>query len=713
MIETTAVRTSAGLFAATAMLSVMLTGFALAQSNDNEVVLDPLIVLGNQEDATGSIGDSNNPPTVTGSKIPVFANEVPQSLSILGREDLERFNADRVSETLRYTPGVTTDVFGDDEDYDWLLVRGFKADQTGVFLDNAQNLAFAFGSFYVDPYALERIEVLRGPSSALYGGSNPGGILNYVSKRPGDRIREVILGIDDAPAGSISFDYGDPLGNGQAYRVTGRFKAGEKYDDFNEGARGTFAPSYKFIAGAATEVTLLANIHIADEQHNGSTFLPYAGTVTATDEFGYIDQDANFSDPDWDSYSREQFSASAIIEHTFANDFTLTGIGRVGIASVEERYYYPFGYAGFSATPTDAVGTLSLIAFEHDTLTRTAQTDIRYYGIIETGAVEHDLLFGIDARYYWLDETQASGFGSNQVVNPTAPGTPSLGAPYQDATTTQSQVGFYFQDQLRFGNGWIVTGNIRRDFADTEQDGSARFSRDDSETSYRGAVAYAFENGITPYLTYSTFFNPLIASPANGVTEPEFGEQFEAGVKWAPEGRAYRLSAALFQIDRENVVTGVFPNFDQLGEVRSNGLEFEGGYDFGMGLSVAGAATFLDAEIREDSNAALIGKTPTLIPEHQISARIDYAFPGSLSGLSVGAGVRHLGESFANASNTLNVSDSTIFDVFGAYEITKNAALNLTATNIADKRYVTGCESEFVCSYGSGREIKLTLKSTW
>lgn len=700
----------------TVLLTALLTGLggnASAQQAGSTTVLDPLVVLGNQEDATGPVGGAGNPPTVTGSKVPVYASEVPQSLSILGREDIERFNSDSVSEALRYTPGVTTDVFGDDDDYDWLRIRGFQADQTGVFLDNAQNLSFAFGSFFIDPYALERIEVLRGPSSALYGGSNPGGIVNYVSKRPGGRVREVVLGLDDAPAGSFAFDYGDPLGDGQAYRVVGNFEGGDKYDDFNSGTRGTFAPSFKFKTPNATEVTLLANLHIADEQHNGSTFLPYAGTVTKTAEFGYIGDDENFSDPDWDEYSREQFSATAIVEHTFDNNFTLTGIGRAGVASVEERYWYPFGYSGFSATPTDSAGTLSMIAFEHDTLVRTAQTDIRYYGIVDTGPVSHDLLFGLDARYYWLNETQASGFGTNRVVDPVNPGTPTLGAPYQDATTTQSQTGFYFQDQLRFGDGWIVTGNLRHDFVDTEQDGASGFSRNDSQTSYRGAVAYEFDFGITPYVTYSTFFNPLITSSTAGVTKPETGEQIEAGVKWAPRGAPFYLSAAVFEITRENVLTGIFPNYNQLGEVESRGFEFEGGYDFGMGLSIAGAATFLDAEVTEDSNAALIGKTPTLIPEHEIAVRAEYAFSGQLDGLTLGAGARHRGESYANDANTLTVSDSTIYDLYGSYELVEGVRLNLTAINIADERYVTGCQTEYVCSYGSGRELRLALKAIW
>ncbi|QHQ35129.1 TonB-dependent siderophore receptor [Algicella marina] len=682
---------------------------ALAQEGDQFVDLGTF-VLRNQEDATGPVGDDNNPPTVTGSKIPLQISEIPQSVSVLGREDIDRFDANRVSEALRYTAGVTADVYGDDNDYDWLRVRGFQADQTGVYLDNAQNLAFAFGSFYIDPFTLERIEVLRGPSSALYGGSNPGGIVNYVSKRPGGRIREFTLGVSDAIGGWAEFDVGDDLAGGRSYRVVGRIEGGDKYDDFNSGLRGTLAPSFRLETDGGTEITLLANIHVADEQHNGSTFLPYEGTVVPTEEFGFIDPDANFSDPDWDSYAREQASFTAIVEHGFENGFTLTGIGRVGIASVEESYWYPFGYAGYSPTPTDADGTLAMLAFEHDTLARTAQTDIRYYGTVETGPVSHDLLFGLDARYYWLDETQAVGFGSNSVVDPTPPGTPVLGAPYQDAVTTQQQVGLYFQNQMRYG-GWLGTFNLRHDFVDTEQDGAAGFSRHDSETSYRVALAYELANGFTPYVAYSSFFDPIIASPANGVTEPEQGDQIEVGFKWAPEGGNFSLAAAAFEIHRENVVTGVFPSYDQLGEVRSRGVEIEGKYAFGNGLQVGAAATFLDAEVTEDSDPTLIGTTPTLIPETDLSLYAAYDFGGRLDGLTLGAGVRHLGESFATASNTLKVDSSTIVDMFASYEFANGWEGNLSVTNVADERYVTGCETEFVCSYGSGREFSLSLTS--
>ncbi len=687
-----------------------------AMAQDDETGFLGTIELRTQEDATGPVDGQVNPPTVTGSKFPTPLNEVPQSLSILGTDEIERFNATNVSTALRYTAGVTADVFGADTDYDWLRVRGFQADQTGVYLDNAQNLAFAFGSFYIDPYTLERIEVLRGPSSALYGGSNPGGIVNYVSKRPGDRVRELTFGINDAVGAWVEFDYGDFLGSGASYRFTGRLEGGSKYDDLNEGLRGTLAPGFKFTTQGGTEITVLANIHMADEKHNGSTFLPYYGTVEETAEFGFIDRDANFSDPDWDSYVREQMSVSTIVEHEFDNGFTFTGIGRVGVASVEESYYYPFGYSGYATTPQDADGTLSLIAFEHDTLTRTAQTDMRFYGTLFTGAVSHDVLAGLDARYYWIDETQASGFGTNTVVNPTAPGIPTLGAPYQDAITTQQQVGLYLQDQIRWG-GWIATLNARHDFVTTEQDGAAGFSRSDSESSYRAALAYSFDNGITPYVTYSTFFDPLIISPANGVTEPGRGEQIEAGLKWMPTDGNFSLTAAAFRIDRENVVTGTFGAYDQLGEVRSNGFEFEGRYDFANGLSISGAATFLDVEVTADSDASLIGTTPTLTPDKELSLLVAYdfgqRFNGPLSGLTLGAGLRHRGESWADAANTLKVGASTVYDLYAGYEFTEGLSATLAVTNVADERYVTGCQTVYVCSYGGGREISLSLTRTW
>ena len=275
---------------ATALLLCSATS-ASSQTTDEDVIVLQDINVAYTESATGPVNGTVNPLTATGGKVPLEVNRVPQSISVLGRQEIETFSASQVSEALRYTAGVTTEVFGNDQDYDWIRVRGFQADQTGVYLDNAQNLAFAFGSFFIDPYTLERIEVLRGPSSALYGGSNPGGILNYVSKRPGGHVGELSLSINDAGQSSLAFDYGEDLSADRAFRLTGRLQAGDGYDDLNSGWRGTLAGGFKMALDTGTEITLLANLHKADEQHNGSTFLPYYGTVVPTAEFGFIDPD--------------------------------------------------------------------------------------------------------------------------------------------------------------------------------------------------------------------------------------------------------------------------------------------------------------------------------------------------------------------------------------------------------------------------------------
>ncbi|OIQ32227.1 MAG: ferrichrome-iron receptor [Alphaproteobacteria bacterium MedPE-SWcel] len=697
----------------TALCSCLALSTLPALAQEGEIIVLDDIDVTFTENATGSVDQQSNPLTVTGGKVPLLLSEVPQSVSVLGREEIETFDATRVSEALRYTAGVTAEVFGDDNDYDWLRVRGFQADQTGIYLDNAQNLSFAFGSFFVDPYTLERIEVLRGPSSALYGGSNPGGIVNYVTKRPGGHVGEMSFSLNDAGRAAVAFDLGEDLAGDRAYRVTGRLEAGEHHDDINSGWRGTLSGGYKLTTDAGTELTFLTTLHKADEQHNGSTFLPYDGTVVPTTEFGFIDPDANFSDPDWDSYARDQATVSAIAEHEFANGFTLTGIGRLGYVSLEESYYYPYGYSGYALSPSDADGTLSLVAFEHDTTVRTAQADIRYFGRVNTGAVEHNLLLGLDARSYTLDETQASGFGSNTVVNPTAPGTPVTSI-YQDAETKQKQLGIYAQNQIGWGAGWRATFNLRHDWVDTEQVGTSNFSRSDSETSYRAALAYEFAGGFTPYLSLSSFFNPLISSPSSGVTQPESGDQIELGFKWMPQGSNFSVSGALFQIDQENVVTGAFPSYNQLGEVRMRGLELEAAYDFGNGLRVKGAATTLDAEITADSDSSLIGLSPTLVPELELSLLAEYAFAGPrLTGLSIGGGLRHRGESFANDANTLSVPSYTVYDAYLQYALAADTDLRLSVTNIGDDRYVTGCQTAYVCSYGAGREFALTLTKTF
>ncbi|RVV99993.1 TonB-dependent siderophore receptor [Mesobaculum littorinae] len=696
-----------GLRGGTAALALMLPAMATAQDTLGTIVLEA------EEDAgTGPVGGIANPVTTTGAGTPTPLNEIPQSVTVIGSEALEARNVTTVGEALRYSAGVFSEVYGDDGDYDWHFIRGFQSDQTGVFWDGVQNLSYGFGSLYVDPYTLERIEVLRGPASVLYGGSNPGGVLNYVSKRPGGRVRELTFGANDAGRVWTGIDWGDDLGQGRAYRLTARIEGGDTYDDFNDGVRGVVAPGLSFTLDSGTKVTLLGNYTHADEQHSGGTFLPYYGTVVPAD-FGTIDPETNFSDPDWDYYDRRQGALTAIVEHEFGNGWSLGATGRIAHAEIEEGYFYPSGYDGFQPQPGDA-GQLSLGAFTHDSTLDAYEGDLHVAGDITTGGVRHDLLVGIDARRFELDQTQTSNFTfTADPLDPTAPGTPVMGDPYIDGVTTQDVFAIYAQDQLRFGQGWIATANLRHDWVTTETRGLTEFVREDSETSYRAGLAYEFANGLTPYAAASSFFLPTIASPAEGVTKPESGDQIELGVKYAPAGMDAFVTASVFRIDRENVITGTFGNYSQLGEVRSQGVEVEGHYGFGNGVRLQAAATMLDLEVTEDANLDLVGNSPVLIPETQAALRLDYDFDGGLQGLSLGAGLRYQGESWADEANTLKVGTATLVDLYAGYDWDNGWGLDLAATNIGDEAYVTGCRGLVTCSYGAGRQISLDLTRRW
>ena len=170
-----------------AMIGLCAAGAAQAESADT--ALAPIVVQG-QSVGNGAIGPVKGyvaKETTTGSKTDTPLNEVPQAVSVIGRQEMDdRGVVNKVDEALRYTPGVTAAPFGVDADTDWIYIRGFDATQTGVYLDGLQLFTYGFGGFQIDPFMLERVEVLKGPASVLYGGGNAGGIVNYVRKRPTD-----------------------------------------------------------------------------------------------------------------------------------------------------------------------------------------------------------------------------------------------------------------------------------------------------------------------------------------------------------------------------------------------------------------------------------------------------------------------------------------------------------------------------------------------
>ena len=665
--------------------------------------------------------------TRSGTKSTTELKEVPQSVTVVGREQIDDQSPQKIDEALRYVAGVSTSTYGTDADTDWFFIRGFQAEQTGVFLDGLSLFQTGFGTFLVDPFFLERIEVIKGPSSVLYGSGNPGGFVNMISKRPTDEpLRYVETGINNFGNGYLGLDFSDKLGSSDvmSYRVTGKLSGGGWETDHAKDFRGTIAPSLTWSPDDSTSLTILSSYQNIDLTHTSTGFLPYVGTVVDSPNFGRIPRDFFYGDEDFDTYERQQAMIGYEFEHTFDNIWTVRQNVRYANVSLKEDALYANGASLVDPTK------IARYRFAHDTDVGLLTVDNQLEGEFATGGLAHNLLVGLDYRHYNIDQVQATGgfVPGDLDIDPQNPiygnvTLPNLFDPYADNEFKRDQVGIYAQDQIKFGGGWVATLNGRYDFVSTKIDDRTAAAlgstdTDNSKFTWRAALAYEFENGLTPYVSYSTSFNPATSvDPVNGLPDPDEGKQWEAGVKYQPDFMDALITAAYFDITRENVVKSEFvggmSRYYAIGEVKARGFEASAQANVTEGLKAIAAFTYIDMEVVKDLRPELVGNTPVQVPDLTASFWLDYSFQNdALSGLSVAAGVRHVGKSWANDANTLKVPAATLVDAAIRYE-KDNWSVALNASNLFDKRYVASCQSEGSCGYGAGRTFMLKASTSF
>ncbi|MGY3604861.1 MULTISPECIES: TonB-dependent siderophore receptor [unclassified Bradyrhizobium] len=656
--------------------------------------------------------------SMAGTKTNTPIMETPQAISVIGSEQIRDQKPGKLDEILRYAPGVVAGTFGADVRNDWFLIRGFKSDDIGLFLDGLQLFYTSYASWKLQPFNLERVEVLRGPSAVLYGGSSPSGIVNAISKMPpAEPMRYLETGVNNFGNAYVAFDFGGPVqtqaNNGQLfYRVVGQVQNGGTQVDFTPNNNYFIAPSVTWKPDADTSFTVLASASY--NQTRSQNFLPYVGTVVDA-PFGRIPTSLFASDPSMDTFKREQEMLGYQFERNLSDSVTFRQNARFAHVDVTLATLYGLGYA-----TTPAAANLARGNFVTRGIANQADLDSQLEYRFATGPLRHTMLFGLDLKHYSLADWQ--GFGSatplnllNPVYTPTAA---FNGAPYQDATLTQKQLGAYIQDQVKLDrftlvlsgrNDWVSTNNDNRIGPDQ--------NRDDSRFSGRVGLIYNFDSGVAPYVAYATSYNPIVGrNAANQLLLPETGEQTEIGLKVQPLGFNGHFGVALFDLKRQNALT-TDPNNTLLqtqnGEVTSRGVEAEIVANVMPGLKVTGSFTTYNLFISKDLNPALIGKAPTNTPQQVASTWADYTFQdGPLRGFGFGGGLRYVGESFADTANTLTVPAVFLGDATVHYEWQNwRAALNVV--NISDKIYVASCSSSTACFYGDRRRITASLSYKW
>jgi len=692
-----------------------------AGAANEAATLEPIQVHGTDE-AVQYVADTSSAGTKTGARL----IETPQSISVVTRRQMDDQAAQSVRQSLRYTPGLTAEYRGaGGSRYDTVIYRGFGGgiNYDYSYLDGMRLLGANYAIPQIDTYNLERVEVLRGPSSVLFGQGTPGGLVNLVSKKPtATPLHEIELQAGSHDFAQAAFDFGGPVDkDGKVlYRLTGVAHTGNTQIDQQKDQRVAIAPSVTFRPSADTSLTILAQYQ-RDPYGGYYGFLPAVGTIQDLPGGGRIGRDFFDGSPEFDEFKRTQTAIGYLLDHRVNDVWSVQSNFRYMHMDMDYKSVYT---TGLDATnPANPLLTRRAIVnhAKLDAVTADNHAQARF----NTGAISHTALFGID--YQRMSDREDQGMGSAPALSINQPDySAPVATPAITTSTKQTldQIGLYAQDQVKLGR-WTVLGGIRQDWTNNNQlnriNGNTTDQSDHAFTWRLGAV-YEFENGVAPYVSYSRSFQPVADADANGnLFKPTKGEQYEAGVKYQPPGQDAFITAAVYQLTQSNVLTTDPANTNysiQTGEVRSRGLELEGKASLTGNLDLLASYTYMDNVNTQSTTAQ--DKHPTYVPRHTANAWANYTFhAGALAGLSLGGGVRYIGSSYADANNTMKVSPFTVVDAAIRYDVGRaipslkglTAAINVS--NLFDHEYVSACATATKCFYGAGRTVIGTLNYRW
>ncbi|MES2666502.1 MAG: TonB-dependent siderophore receptor [Pseudomonadota bacterium] len=699
------------------LLALVLTGTALTCAPlyaQDSVDLEPIVVTGGGSDASPVSGGTGYAAatTATGVKAGVPVTEVPMSVGLVTAAELADRDPVQIEDALAYVPGVVASPWGVDDRYDQFVVRGFDLGTSGIFRDGLVNKSLNFTGFKVDPYMVQRIDVLKGPASVLYGSNDAAGLVNIITKRPvPDAFTEARLSYGSYNTRELGLDTGGSNADGTLYwRFTGLTREGANDMENSQDDRDLAALGVTWAPTDATSVTLLA--HWQRDNLTANSFFPVAGQDYAASLGVLPDSFTNAQHP-WNKFQTEQASIGWQAEHDFSENLTLRQNFRYSRQTTDYNHLYFNGLILPDYTPS--ADSMNFAAFTVDETARTAALDTNLEYRSALGGAESILTFGIDLSRREVSGTM--GWDNSyqvQIANPTygfAVLDPGI---YQDQTSTVTEKGIYVQEHLRFANGMTLTAGLRRsavkNVTEDHLSGTSASQKDTATTGMIGAT-WDLGNGFVPYASYAESFTVNIGSTFGGQQfVPTTGNQLEVGLRYTPEGSRMQFSAALFDITKTNVLTSdaANPGFSvQTGEVRHRGLELEARGQVTGQLSVVAGYTYLDARITRSNNGD-VGNTTPLAPQHQASVWAMYDVAGKAEGLSLGGGLRYVGKSWGDTSNSRSVDSYLLADMTAQYDWDQVSA-TFGVTNLFDKTYAATCAGSSGCILGEGREMTLTL----
>lgn len=637
--------------------------------------------------------------------------ETPQAVSIVTRKQYEEQGATSVRQAVSYTPGVYSNQIGASNRFDYIVLRGFSdGSLDNIYLDGLKMMgdSNSHSSLVIDPWFLDSVEVVRGPASVLYGRSSPGGIVALNSRKPSfDPGGEVKLFAGNNNQRGAAFDVTGPVDDNDrvAVRLTGMTRYADSQFDHLKEQRYAIAPSLTWRITDQTRLELMAYLH-RDPEGGSHSGLPYEGTVIPH-AGGKIANTFFEGEDKYDKYDRRENMVGYNFEHAFDSGWSVRQKLRYLRSKVDLNQVYAAGWLNDTELNRGYSGSAESLS----AITLDNQLD----GSVDTGIINHRLLVGVDYQRRSNNVTASYGsFPAIDAFNPVYGADPLSISVYSREKHKLEQTGIYVQDQMSLDR-WRLTLGGRHDqvkITNVNKINDTSDTLDQNHFSSRAALMYLFDSGFAPYVSYSTAFTPTSFTDEYGkILKPMKGKQWEAGLKFQPEGSQTMYSASVYRINQENIATKVEPTdpYRSIGEIESEGIELEAVGQLTDNLRLQAAYTYNDIRYKK-SSAEEQGNRAVYAPRNQASAWLSYDVKaGALNGLTVGSGVRYVNGITSDRQNTHTLPSYTLVDLALGYDLTnvglKGLSAQVNVNNLTDKRYVAACNSLSYCYFGAERSI--------
>ncbi|SSC72873.1 unnamed protein product [Ciceribacter sp. T2.26MG-112.2] len=671
-----------------------------AESANGSTVLETITVQGG---VSGSDDDSKTivaTKTTGVGKMPTDILVAPASVSVITAKEVQERGANSVEQVVQYTSGVVTDYYGSDDRYDYFKIRGF----TPFTYRDGMVIGRTWSGLREEPYAFERIEVLKGANSTGFGVSDPGGSVNYVTKVPkSERFGEVY-----GTGGSFShkeggFDFGDNLTEDDtlSYRLTGKFQRSDAEYDYSQDDENFIMGGLTWRPTDMTSLTFVFDHLDRDGTPSGG------GHPRGTD----FDRDSFFGEPDYNYDTTNRNTYSVMFDHDFGNGLTFNSSARYSKSDTGFGYAYIWDALG-ADDPADTMVNRSYFGSEKS----TEQFIIDAHLLYETNFnnVESRTLVG--AEYNKFDSVGSNYYVAAPAIdfeNPVYWGGPGALSPYSSTKNNQKTKALYLQQDLTFYDKLTASVGLRNDWLDlseTDRLANTTDSGDYSEMTRRFGLSYKITEELAVYTSYAE----SVAPPSTG-TEPTAGKQYEVGIKYRPDAFPGLITASVYDLTMENITTYEAPVYlpATVEKIRHRGLDLEAKVEVTNNVNVVAAYSYIDSQIVE-KGGAYDGNRFAQVPEHLASIWGTYTLEGDgkRGDMTFGLGARYIGSYYFDNANTRESDGAVVFDAAYTYKIQENTTFQMNVSNLFDEKHIANDDGG-AYYYNPGRTIYATLRQTW